>query len=655
VAIGITARAVHPDGIGSIDLRVRSESSWPTTVDTVITIPVTGAPREATVTGAVRIPVNAPIRGRLTVTATAQNVSRQTGSSGPVIVFVRSPNTAQPRVQQVVAARTEIGDSLEIVATGNGIVSIGYVARDSLGVVVRRDSVILPQPYVGNVRRSLALDLGAAQQGKRLIITAFAVDESNRTGYAVAASQQTPANSLANARSDSTLVVYGRTYRIPRASTTSLIGDIAVDAGRGNVFLSNLDFNRLEVWQSFNQQFDPLGVAVGSQPWGLALSNDPTELLVANSGGTNISRVFIASTNPRNIREDLGRRIRTRSNFMYKVTEVRDENSARITLGLSEPTMYSDRPQYIGQLQNGMIFFSTRPTLAAPPGTVRYLDPAQPFPDMRAVVFGNQLTSGTSFLVVDADLVQIRPALATTNLPDTIIVWDHRPGTNEAPISRRSAVGVQAALDSLRVAIGSDAYAIPNFEPTGLTDTTFVAVSGDRQWIAFGSGNVFPSKITMAGFFGTSPRLAELDLRNNAAERIFGLALDATGLTVAARGNEAFYASVDDPFHLRLQGKYRSFASGAGIAFHPAANGVTSSDATRLSFVASNDRSIEIVDIAYYISRGRLDIKSQLYGPLRAVPRMPGDPPEVVLKLIGVSREGLVVIDLRAEDIRPVP
>ena len=35
---------------------------------------------------------------------------------------------------------------------------------------------------------------------------------------------------------------------------------------------------------------------------------------------------------------------------------------------------------------------------------------------------------------------------------------------------------------------------------------------------------------------------------------------------------------------------------------------------------------IEIVDVAYYINRGKLQLKNPIYGPLRASGPMPGDP-----------------------------
>jgi hypothetical protein len=112
---------------------------------------------------------------------------------------------------------------------------------------------------------------------------------------------------------------------------------------------------------------------------------------------------------------------------------------------------------------------------------------------------------------------------------------------------------------------------------------------------------------------------------------------------------------VSDPFHLRLQGKYDSFDDGAGITFHPSADGTLSSSDQRLAFVGASPGVIEVVDIAYYINRARLQLKNPIYGPLRASLPMPGDPGNVVLKLYAISQQGLIVIDLTANDIKPGP
>jgi hypothetical protein len=153
-----------------------------------------------------------------------------------------------------------------------------------------------------------------------------------------------------------------------------------------------------------------------------------------------------------------------------------------------------------------------------------------------------------------------------------------------------------------------------------------------------------------------SPHVTVVDLTNNASERVFGLALDKTGKTVASHGLQSYFAAADNPFHLRLQGFYDSFDDGAGIALHPEADGFnTSPDTKRLAFVASTSGRVEIVDLAHFNNRGILRLKYPVYGPLRASVPMPGDatsPTPIVLKLFAVTQRGLIVIDLTAADIK---
>ena len=125
--------------------------------------------------------------------------------------------------------------------------------------------------------------------------------------------------------------------------------------------------------------------------------------------------------------------------------------------------------------------------------------------------------------------------------------------------------------------------------------------------------------------------------------------------TVAAHGTQSYFGAVEDPFHLRLQGKYDSFDDGAGITFHPLADGTLTPQDKRLAFVAAASGQIEVVDIAYYSNRARLMLKHPIYGPIRASLPMPGDPPDVILKLFAVSTDGLIVIDLTSSDIKPGP
>jgi hypothetical protein len=662
VGLSVGARAQHPTGVGRIDIRVQGEKNWPTKLDTTFTQVYSDSPRDITFNAVARIPLDAPLRGRVTITATAVDVNRQPGSSSPVAVFVRSASSAQPRVTQTVSAKSETSDSVVVRATGEGITTLGVIIRDSSGTIVQTDSLMLPAPYNANVQASIPLNLLPSLQGKKLGLTGFAVDQAGRIGYAVPATKGSSEGNINFALVDSTLVVYGHTYALPH---NGVVGDVVVDAARGNVFLSNTNFNLLEVWQTGSKSFVPNGVAVGSMPWGMFISNNPDTLLVANSGGTNISRVYIGSQSAGAIHEDLAHRILTRATYAYSLTVSRDENTGKIRLSAQGPNLYSDRPQYIAQAAAGRIYYSTRPTQTAPAGTIRWIDPSLPAPDPRQVWQYGTIAAGTAqtYALFNVDSISIHAALPTSTESDTLFLWDHPYGQKTGVIAVSDVNPMNAIAAA--VAGGSDAEAILRLDQAslGLTDTTFVAVSGNRNWIAFGEGHtggtagrvmmVKDSAGAVPNFF--SPLVTVQDLTNNASEQVFGLALDQTGGTIASHGLQSYFAMVVDPFHLRLQGKYDTADNGAGIAFHPKADGILSSPDKRLAFVGSASGVVEIVDIAYYIARGKLQLKAPIYGPLRTSGPMPGDAPDVVLKLYALSKDGLIVVDVTASDIKPGP
>jgi hypothetical protein len=661
VGISVSSRAQSGNGIGRIDIRVQGESNWPTKLDTTISQVYSNGPRDVTFTTTARIPANAPIRGRVTVTSTSLDANRQPGSAAPVVTFVRSANSAQPRVTQVVPPKIELLDSVTVSATGDGIALLGVIVRDSNNAIVQTDTVPL-SPANANAKANVPLNLSRTLQGQRLGIIGFAVDQAGRVGYAVPATSATPNGSLATAWVDTTLLVYGRTYSLPQQG---IIGDVVVDAARGNVFLSNTNFNQLNVWQSSgaSKGFAATPVAVGSLPWGMVMSNNPDTLLVANSGGTNISRVYVGSTSSASMHEDLAHRILTRNTYAYVLNTTRDQTGT-IRLQIEGPISYSDRPQYIAQAKGGRIFYSTRPTESAPAGTLRWLDPSLPVPDPRQIwQYGTILnTLQERYVLFNVDSIGVKPALAGTTASDTLFAWDHPYGQSSGTIvaTDPDPLNVIAAL----VAGGSDAELVLGLDvgSLALADTNFVAASGNRKWIAFGEGHSSGAgRIVMAADSGGpvpnffSPLVTVKDLTDNASEKNFGIALDQAGLTVASHGLQSYFASVSDPFHLRLQGKYDSFDDGAGIVFHPGANGVLTSQDQRLAFVGSASGNIEVVDIAYYIRRARLQLKNPIYGPLRVSLPMPGDPFDVILKVFAVSKQGLVVIDLTSADIKPGP
>lgn len=663
----VTLRATDPTGVARLGFRIVSDASFPTKVDTTVVVNYSTLPKDITTTATIGIPGNAPPRALLTITPISTNSGGQDGTSAPTVIAIRAGLPPAPRVFQTIAKRVETSDSLTITAIGNGLTFVGYILRDSAGGVIRRDSASLATPYPSTVVRTIALNLPDSARGKRITLTSFAYDQGGRIGYSLPAGAIDFQGTAANAFIDTALVVFGRTYALP-AGRSGAIGDIVVDSTNKNVFLSNIGFGRVEVWHNADSTFDTGGIPVASQPWGMTLSiTEPSTIYVGNSGGTSISRVI---TTPGAMREDVLRRILTRPSFIFTVNEAKDE-TGKIRFSVNGPFQYSDRLQYLAQATSGRLYFSTKPTSVATKGTVRYLDAASgPAPDMRFMLnYARRTTDQKTYTIINVDDIQIHSAKATSSSSDTLFIYDHPSGDNTnvsfvasdttvaGVITKLQAQSFAGRKSDVDFATGIDVQSI------GLTDTTFIAASGNHDWIAFGEGHSGPgSRVVLykdtdplaTRYSVASPGVLVQDLSNNASDVVYGLALDKTGNSLAVHGVETFFALVGDPFQLRLQGKKTTFNAGAGVVFNPDAQGVTTpSAADRLAYVASANGSIEIVDAAYYdFARGQLPTKANLYGPLRAVKNFRG--PGVVT-LFGLSSQGLVVVDVKPTDVKPGP
>jgi hypothetical protein len=658
--MGVTAHATHPDGVSSITIDVKSQGAWPTPINYTTTGNYPLGPKDTTLGGTVTIPPNAPVGGRLLFTASGIDVNGKPGSVASVTLVVKGIDTVPPLVTQVVSPRIELTDSVLVNSSGSSATLIvGVIVKDSVGVEIRRDSIPVPTP-LNNVSQWIRLPLTNAEQGRNLRISTFAVDRTTKTGYSVSNGTTVAQPVMSRAWTDTTVVVYGRTYPLPYGGINSIVGDIAVDTAHSNVFVSNINNNRLEIWQGATKSFAATGIPVGSQPWGLAFGNSIDTLYVANSGGTNISRVYVGAGTKAEV---LSQRILTRNTYAFVVSQTEDVNTGRITLSLNGPFSYSDRPQYLAVSKAGRVYYSTQPTPAAPAGTIRWLDPSLPVPDPQQIwQYGKSTNAGSAtWVLFNVDSASILKFTGSTIKSDILTIYDHPYGQLSGNLIASDSDVVSAVS---KLGTSSDAQLVPNLDinSLSLTDTTFLSESGDHQWVAFGEGNTGGAgRIMMVndppgpfpGFF--SPGVTVTDLIDNANERVYGLAVDSTGTTLAAHGSQSYFAAINNPFHLRLQGKYDSFDNGAGVAFHPGANGNSTINTDRLAFVGSQSGYIEIVDIAYFLNRGKLTLKGNLYGPLRASRPFAGDPPGTVLKLFGLSSAGLVVIDLTAADIRPGP
>ena len=666
----VAIQATSAIGVASLGFRVQGDPSWPTKLDTTIVFSVPSPLKSVTAQATIPIPANAIPKTLITITPISTDVNGEDGSSSPAIIPVRAGLPPGPRVTQSIPPRVEASDSVTITALGNGITFVGFELRDGAGALIRRDSVAVVPPFPSTAVVSIPLNLPTTIQGKRITIISFAYDQGGRIGYSLRAGATNSQPLLSAAFVDSALVVFGKTYPLP-ANRNGTIADLQVDASRGNIFLSNIAFGRLEVWEKTTSAFAPNGIVVGSQPWGMALSRTAPlkdTIYVANSGGTNLSRVYIGGS-AAGMKEDLVNRLVTRASYLFKLTEVRDASTGKIRITTSLPILFSDRPQYVEQSAAGRLYISTKPTVQAPAGTIRYLDPAAAAPDERFILdFAFAGADPNSFVVTNLDAVFVTPAPATSTANDVLTLCDHPSGTTAQPTCVSNSNGILATIQALQATVPTTDvdYAVNiDFNSLGLTDTTFVGASGDGRWITFGEGHkapvarnflLFDDGSVPNRFTYASGSLNIVDLMNNSSDQIFGVALDKTGKTLGVHGTETSFSTVTVPFAQRLQGKKTTFATGSGIAFHPNADGVNTPQDSRLAFVASNNGTIEAVDIAYYdFVRGALATKFNLYGPLRASLPFPGDPASVVFKLFGLSPKGLVVIDVTAADLLPGP
>ncbi|MEX2178812.1 MAG: hypothetical protein WD801_08895 [Gemmatimonadaceae bacterium] len=653
----------HLDGVDELTLQVAGEAGWPTPLNETIQQTFPANTTIDTFEVSVTVPADAPLGGRITINASAVDVNGNPGSAAPVTVTVRAVGTLPPRVYQTVPAKLEMSDFITVTAHGDGIRTIGRILYDrGTGVEISRFDTTFAAPFGSPRTVQLPLNLGLDDQGRKLHVVSYALDDNTPqlTGYSLPAGINVPTSNEAAAHRDTTLVTHGRTFALPR---NGVVGDVAVDP-LGNVFLSNTQFNLLEVWQNQSKGFAANGIAVGSLPWGLFLSSDPDTLLVANSGATTISRVFVGTTTPASMREDLPNRIRTRETVVFQVRYTRDDATGVIKLAIVDQVAYSDRPQYVVESQGGRVYYSTRPTSSATPGTIRWLDPSLPFPDPQQIHNYGVRGGGADavYTIFNADSIAIE-VNAVVEVSDVLHIYDHPYGQIGPDFSVSDSIPLDAAAKA--VALQSDVQLVANLElgSLALTDTTFVAASGDRTWIGFGEGNTAggPGRLMMVndpvgpapGFF--SPSVTVVDLVHNASEKVFGMAIDSTGLQVTSHGLQTYMAALDVPFHLRLEGVYDSFDNGAGVAYHPRAKSTLSQPDHRVSFSATTSGVVEIIDVAHYNNRGRLVTKGNFYGPLRVSGPLPGDPPTVILKLFALTDGGLVVIDLQAGDINPAP
>ncbi|MDQ6926552.1 MAG: hypothetical protein M3154_09985, partial [Candidatus Eremiobacteraeota bacterium] len=291
------------------------------------------------------VPANAPA-GVLTVQPFVVDGSGRVANGPPVQYAVQTLTTSNvvPVPSVAFPVRLEVTDTLRVSASDpTGVKVIGYeiVGRADTTRRFGADSVVLDGSLVNDARRfTLRLRpdtlTGVADSlPLRVYVRGFATNGGGR--------RATVPLTAASAAPDTAVVVAGTTTPLPQGGQ---LADGLYVPRLDRLYLTNLQRNQLEVFDLAGSRF-LAPVPVGSQPWGIAAWPRATNgaygdtLLVANSGGTNVS--YVDLTGGGSGREVY--RYALPNLVAYSVTTT--QNAAG--QAMQQRTMYdfSDRPQYL--------------------------------------------------------------------------------------------------------------------------------------------------------------------------------------------------------------------------------------------------------------------------------------------------------------------
>ncbi|HWO87714.1 MAG TPA: hypothetical protein VNL98_01035, partial [Gemmatimonadales bacterium] len=430
---------------------------------------------------------------------------------------------------------------------------------------------------------------------------------------------------------------------------------------RRELYLSNITFDRIEVFSLATNSF-VASIPVGSRPWGLSMWPRDTAgayadtLIVANSGGTNLSIVDMVS------RAEV-RRHRL-PNYHIQSVKTSTTNGGGVQIDIVEYEV-SDRPQYVaatcrvdgaGNCVTVLAVYSTTPT------------PAQTgdLANRGYVAWDNLSAPGEGHLFWE-------PSEAGT-------------GDSLQLIATRFDTG--SPVDTILVGAGSGII-VNILETLTFQDSTFVRASGNflRALIGEGGTNegfarvlMYDPNIGLQVDSGTSCALVGVslschairdngvststfvsDFLVNRASPVRSIAINHSGRTALVRADSVYAFDVN----LRQAGILQVGGSGGavGMDFHPCNNfdantrtvtplpgcaaSYTSSE--RLVFTARPDSSIDVFD-TYFFGRVTdttsvgapipIPIRNALIGPVRVAT----DAGETVL--FGLTSHGLVQVRL---------
>lgn len=624
-------------------------------------------PQNVTYADTLSIPASTRV-GTFSITGFVRDSTGRSATSSSVTVTVQSVtnDTEPPVVSFVVNSRVEVDDSITVRATDpGGIQQMGWyaLARDDTTQQVGGASASVGGGTLTDVSHTWPLNFTfpSATLPRYVLIRAWAEDANgNRdtTANASGASggpQAAPGASGA-ALSDTILVVHGTTRPLPNGGR---VIDGIYNRNLNEVYLTNVDLGRIEVFQVSDTSFVPGGISVGSRPWGIALwprnvttgANADT-VVVANSGGTDLSIVDLR----------LRREVRRHSlpNFLVdQVTTEADAATGTIQLKFTRHD-FSDRPQYLGMTCRPGVGACNAGGIIAVYSTTPTIDQGE-LP-LRGSLRWENLTSATPSSHFFWEHAEVLPAPDY----DTVRVFVDRGPTVPIDTVLSAACGRMVDIDKLV-----------------FRDMTFVRNSGDFSHALAGEGGVVVGEgfAQAVGFNvaagvqvrncsgsisvgtgivqfsgpeewdrGITPSFRVSDFISNTATVVTSIALNFNGLTNLVRTTDSVYVLNEA---LRLKGLISEPGTNAGMDLNFNHNfeagiggtagtfGGTGDPNDRLVFLAVGDAEIEVYDTFFFDKVITLPIRDPIIGPLRVARLASGQQ-----ILVGVTKRGVVTLQL---------
>ena len=570
----------------------------------------------------------------ITVTPFVTDSLNQRVNGTPAVYAVQSASSANtvPVVRNGVSARLETGDTIFVEATDPvGITTLGYEVRSLTGQLIVADSVSSNGSF-STLVRTFRTRLPITVFPTLVTVAGFARNANGR--------REVVRTSSGALRLDTVTVVAGFTNPLPAGGQ---VADALYFPRNDRLYLTNIERNHVEVFNLADSAFKS-PIIVGSRPWGISgwpRTRDGVmgdTLLVANSGGTNISYVNLnVGTTGREVF-----RYALPNVVAFSITTVKSETTDQ---PIQQRTVFdfSDRPQYLGSTCTGsnspgapcqdvVVVYSTTPT----PGQ------SLPFANKGTVRWEN-LTKRTSHFFFEQAVGQ------SAQRSDTLEIIRYAAqgfGSDSVLVPYRQLVTrPDGSTFSYSIVVRTNELAF--------RDTTYVRNSGNFRRAVVGEGGpVLGSRAlhydATTGFdltpplpvidLGMSRPLDVTDFIANTFARVQGVGINFDGELAAIKGDSTYIFDKT----LRLQGILQSRSSVGGLDFHPANTGLNSAPLkTRLAFVASSEPVIDIFDTYCYKKIASVPVRDPIIGPVRASIRPNGQ-----IVLIGATARGVTLVAL---------